>query len=40
LAHNNRPVVARVSANAAVPKPYQVEVIRGNKPEVSAIPQQ
>jgi pilus assembly protein CpaB len=34
----NRPV-ARVSVNPPAPKPYEVEVIRGNKPEVSAIPQ-
>ncbi|HKN60031.1 MAG TPA: Flp pilus assembly protein CpaB [Candidatus Acidoferrales bacterium] len=38
LPHGDRPL-ARVSANPAAPKPYEVEVIRGNKPEISAIPQ-
>jgi pilus assembly protein CpaB len=38
LPRGNRPA-PRVSANPTAPAPYQVEVIRGNKPEVSSIPQ-
>jgi pilus assembly protein CpaB len=38
--HSARTAAPQLSSSQRAPAPYQVEIIRGNKPEISAIPHQ